>query len=124
METARARGGDPNIGPRLPALLRDAGCEQVQVSIVQPAALDPSAPGGDLKLAIPLTIENIADAAIMEGLALREEIDALVDDLYRLAADPDTLMAFPRIVQVWGRRPSRAERNHSAARVTDATLNS
>ena len=104
--TARARGGDPNIGPRLPAILRDAGCEQVQVSIVQPAALDPSGPGGDMKLAIPLTVENIADAVVAEGLAEREEIDALIDDLYRLAADPNTLMGFPRIVQVWGRRPA------------------
>jgi SAM-dependent methyltransferase len=103
--TARARGGDPDIGPRLPAILSAAGCDEVQVNIVQPAALDPSGAGGDVKLAIPLTVENIADAAVAEGLAGREEVDALVDELYRLAADPDILIGFPRIVQAWGRRP-------------------
>jgi SAM-dependent methyltransferase len=105
-ETARARGGDPNIGLRLPEILRAAGCDQVQVNIVQPAALDPSGAGGDVKLVIPLTMENVADAAVAEGLADREEIDALVDELYRLAADPATLIGFPRIVQAWGRRPA------------------
>jgi hypothetical protein len=102
-ETARARGGDPYVGPRLPAILRAAGCEQVQVHIVQPAALDPSG-AGELKAVIPLTLENIADAAVAERLADREEIDNLVEDLYRLAADPDVLIGFPRIFQAWGRR--------------------
>jgi predicted O-methyltransferase YrrM len=106
VQTARARGGDPNIGPRLPGILRAAGCEGVQLNIVQPAALDPHGAAGDVKVAIPLTVENIADAAVAEGIAGREEIDDLVDDLYRLAADPGTLMSFPRIVQAWGRRPA------------------
>jgi hypothetical protein len=77
----------------------------VHVNIVQPAALDPSGTGGDVKVVIPLTLENVAEAAVAEGLAEREEIDALVDRLYGLAADPGTLMGFPRIVQAWGRRP-------------------
>jgi SAM-dependent methyltransferase len=104
-ETARARGGDPYIGRRLPTILRGAGCDDVHVNIVQPAALDPSGTGGDVKVVIPLTLENVAEAAVAEGLAEREEIDALVDRLYGLAADPGTLMGFPRIVQAWGRRP-------------------
>jgi SAM-dependent methyltransferase len=105
-KTARARGGDPDIGPRLPEILRAAGCEQLQVTLVQPAALDPSGSGGDIKLAIPLTMENVAEAAVAEGLADREEIDTLIEELYRLAADPTTLIGFPRIVQAWGRRPA------------------
>jgi hypothetical protein len=39
-----------------------------------------------------------------ERLAAREEIDAVVLELYRLAGDASTLMAGPRIVQAWGRR--------------------
>jgi len=32
-------GVDPNIGPRLPQLLIDAGCERVGVNVVQPAGM-------------------------------------------------------------------------------------
>jgi len=59
---------------------------------------------GDVKLVTPLTLENIADSAIAEGLASREEIDSVVAQLYELAADSTTLLAFPRIVQTWGYR--------------------
>jgi SAM-dependent methyltransferase len=103
-KTALARGGDPWIGPRLPSILRAAGCDEVRFTIVQPAALDPSGAEGSSKLVIPLTMENIAEATIAEGLAEREEIDAIVEELYRLAADPATMIGYPRIFQVWGRR--------------------
>jgi SAM-dependent methyltransferase len=94
------RGGDPNIGPRLPFLLRDCGLEEVSVSAVQPLGLR-----GEVKLIAPLTMENIADVVLQENLATREEIDDLVRELYALAADENTLVALPRIVQSWGRRP-------------------
>ena len=35
----QARGADPNIGPRLPGLLRDAGLTNVEMRVVQPAGL-------------------------------------------------------------------------------------
>jgi hypothetical protein len=56
----------------------------------------------------PLTLENIADSAIAEGLATREEIEAAVLELYKLAADGTTLLAFPRIVQAWGYGPVKS----------------
>jgi ubiquinone/menaquinone biosynthesis C-methylase UbiE len=104
--TARARGVDPHIGPRLPALLRDAGFEQVQVSTVQPVGVVPEGFEGDVKLACALTLENIADAAVAAGVAQRDELDRVTDELYRLAADAVTLMSFPRMVQAWARRPA------------------
>jgi len=106
MGTARARDGDPTIGPRLPSLLAAAGCVDVGVHIVQPAALDPAVAGADVKLAIPLTLENIADAAVAEGVAERDDLEAVAGELHRLAADPATLLSFPRIVQAWGRSPA------------------
>jgi 2-polyprenyl-3-methyl-5-hydroxy-6-metoxy-1,4-benzoquinol methylase len=30
------RGGDPNIGPKLPSLLRDGGVQDIQLAVVQP----------------------------------------------------------------------------------------
>jgi SAM-dependent methyltransferase len=101
---AWARGVDPNIGPRLPQLLVAAGCKRVGVNVVQPAGMSPEGHEGDVKLLSPLTLENIADSAIAEGLATREEIEALLDELYRLASDPTTVLAIPRIVQAWGYR--------------------
>jgi ubiquinone/menaquinone biosynthesis C-methylase UbiE len=98
--TAQRRGVDPNIGPRLPGLLAKAGFEAIQMNVVQPAAMS-----GEVKLMAPLTMENIADAVLAEGLASRAEIDRLVHELYEFARDPDTVVGGPRVVQAWGRRP-------------------
>jgi len=98
--TVVRRGGDPNIGPRLPGLLKQAGFEDVGVAIVQPIGME-----GEVKLMNPLTMENITGAVLADGLASQEEIDAVVRELYAFAADPHTLAGTPRVVQVWGRRP-------------------
>lgn len=99
----RQRGADPNIGPRLPALLLDAGSENVEVNVVQPAGMT-----GEVKLIAALTMENIADAVLAEGLASAAEVDGIVDDLYACAADDRTFMSLPRVVQVWGYLPKYA----------------
>jgi SAM-dependent methyltransferase len=101
-QTAQARGGDPNIGPRLPGLLAGARLAPVHINVVQPAGIGAEGLERDIKLVSPLTLENIADAAIAERLTTRDEVDAVLDDLYRLAADTTTVMAIPRIVQSWG----------------------
>jgi SAM-dependent methyltransferase len=97
----RRRGGDPDIGRRLPSLLKEGGFEAVEISVVQVMAMQ-----GEAKLVNALTVENIADAVVAEGLASRDEIARLVRDLLDYAADPCTLAGTPRIVQAWGRRPS------------------
>ena len=105
MGTARAR---TEIRPLAPLCepLAAAGCVDVGVHIVQPAALDPAGAGADAELAIPLTPENIADAAVAEGVAERDELEALAGELHRLAADPATLLSFLRIVQPGGLSPA------------------
>lgn len=97
----RRRGGDPNIGPRLPLLLRSCGLEDIGVTAVQPIGTQ-----GEVKLISPLTMENVAEAVLQEGLATREEIDEVVRGLYEFAADHNTVAGVPRIVQSWGRRPT------------------
>jgi hypothetical protein len=74
------------------------------VNVVQPTGMTPEGHEGDVKLVSPLTLENIADSAIAEGLATRDEIEAVLDELYRLASDATTVLAIPRIVQAWGYR--------------------
>jgi len=98
---AQARGADPNIGPRLPGLLREAGAEVVGVQVVQPAGID-----GDVKQIAAITMENLADALLDSGLAAADDIRGLTAQLVAAAADSRTLMSLPRIVQAWGRRPA------------------
>jgi SAM-dependent methyltransferase len=97
----RKRGGDPNIGPRLPILLADGGFEKVEMTVVQPIGTR-----GEVKLLNPITLENIADAVLQDGLASRQEIDALIEELYRFAENPRTVAGLPRIIQAWGHRPA------------------
>jgi hypothetical protein len=73
------------------------------MNLVQPAGMTPDGHEGDVKLVSPLTLENIADSAIAD-LATREEIDAVLDELYRVASDATTILAIPGIVQAWGYR--------------------
>lgn len=96
----RGRGGDPEIGKRLPSLLVDEGLENVSMNIVQPAGTR-----GEAKLLNPMTMESIAGAVMRDGLASSEEIESVVADLYRFAEDPGSVAGLPRIVQAWGRRP-------------------
>jgi SAM-dependent methyltransferase len=95
----RRRGGDPDIGPRLPILLADGGFAQIDMHVVQPMATQ-----GEAKLINPITLENIADAIVHDGLAAPPEIDALLHELYAFAADPRTVAGLARVIQAWGRR--------------------
>jgi SAM-dependent methyltransferase len=97
--TVVRRGGDPNIGPRLPMLLRQCGFDTIGVAIAQPIGTE-----GEAKLINPLTMENIAGAVLEDGLASQGEVDDLVRELYEFAANPDTVAGMPRVVQAWGRR--------------------
>jgi SAM-dependent methyltransferase len=95
----RRRGGDPDIGPRLPMLLAAAGFESVQIHIAQPMGFQ-----GEVKLINPITMENIADVVLDEGLASQGEIDYIVRQLYEIADMPNTIAGMPRVVQAWGYR--------------------
>ena len=98
-QVVRARGGDPDIGPRLPVLLADAGFERVDMYVVQAAGMR-----GDVKLLDPITMENIAQAVMDGGFATAAEIERLVAELYDFARNPRTVISIPRIIQAWGYR--------------------
>ena len=97
-ETVRRRGGNADLGPTLPALLRAVGLDRVEVSTYQASALE-----GDAKLIAPLTLERITQAAVDEKVASDDELRLLALELYDFCADPSTFVAGPRIVQAWGR---------------------
>jgi SAM-dependent methyltransferase len=96
-ETVRRRGGDPNIGSRLPALLLEAGFAGIQMNIFQPSPL-----AEEVKQISAVTMENIAEAVIAEGLATSEEIGRIAEELHRCARDRAMVVSTPRLVQTWG----------------------
>jgi SAM-dependent methyltransferase len=98
-QVAASRGCDPNIGPRLPALMRAAALTNIGVNVVQPAGIS-----GEVKVMAPITLEAIADSVLKAGLATPEELNKTVDDLYAFASAEGTLLSVPRIIQAWGYR--------------------
>jgi len=96
---ARMNGCDPDIGPRLPLLLRRVGLLDIGVSIAQPLGIE-----GEVKLINAVTMENLAGTLIGLGLTTRDEVDRLLQALYDFAADPETVAGMPRVVQTWGRK--------------------
>jgi SAM-dependent methyltransferase len=98
--TVRAHGGDAMFAPQLPRMLAEAGLLDIDAGLAQPAGSD-----RDVKLMPALTLENTADAVVAARQATRDEVDALVQELYALADDPDTVLSLPRVVQAWGRVP-------------------
>jgi hypothetical protein len=102
---AWARGGDPEIGPRLPSLLAGAGLRELGMNVVQPAGME-----GEVKLIGPITLEAVGDAVLAAGLATAEELSRLLEELSSFARTEGTVLSIPRVVQVWGRRPARGGR--------------
>jgi predicted O-methyltransferase YrrM len=97
----RRKGGDANVGGQLHALCLDAGLQDVQVQVIQPAHTG-GVPAKSLSLS---TLMNITDAVLAEGLATRGELDATITSLEAFTEDPTSLVGCPRIFQVWGRKP-------------------
>ena len=99
-EVARRRGGDPEIGPKLSGMLRRAGLDDVQLRLTQPVFM-----AGPAKRINQITLENVQDAILAAGVTTTDEIDAIMTELEAFTEDPDTIVAFPRFFQVFGRRP-------------------
>ena len=100
-ELLQRRGGDPNIGPKLPAMLRRAGIQRVELNVIQPAHIH-----GEGKLMAPLTMSRISDALTAEGLATEGEVQQILTELNHAVADSETVISLPRVFQVWGKRGS------------------
>jgi hypothetical protein len=90
------KGADPEIGPRLPALFRQVGLQDLHLSHVQPAFME-----GEAKRIHQITLENIAPAVIAAGLATERDINGLGSQLETFVQNSETIVSFPRIFQVW-----------------------
>ncbi len=92
-------GGDAAIGVRLLGMALEAGLVEVRVGLVVPTFRD-----GEGKRVARVTMEHLREAVVGAGLASGREVDNLVVELGRLAADDRTLMSIAPTFQVWGRR--------------------
>jgi cyclopropane fatty-acyl-phospholipid synthase-like methyltransferase len=97
-EAVRRGGADANLGRRLPAIALAAGLREARWRVFQPVYAS-----GPHKRITAVTMQMIGGSLIRYGLASDEDIDTLVRRLDAFAGDASTLVALPRIVQVWGR---------------------
>jgi ubiquinone/menaquinone biosynthesis C-methylase UbiE len=97
-DVVNRRGGDADIGPKLPGMLRKAGAENVLVNVIQPTHLE-----GEGKRMASITMERIADAVVSERLATESEVQQIINELNDAAEDSETVMSLPRVFQVWCR---------------------
>jgi len=100
-QVVQKRGGDADIGLKLPGMFKTAGLDGVRFNVIQPVYFE-----GDGKLLASITMQRIGASVIAEELASQTEIDEIVEGLDVAASDSNILMSLPRIFQVWGRRPS------------------
>jgi SAM-dependent methyltransferase len=95
----RRRGGDPELGLKLPALFVGAGLRLGGIEVAHPADV-----AGDAKLLNALTMENFADAIVSDNLAAADEVNHLIATLSAAIEDTEIFASITRRIQVWGRR--------------------
>jgi ubiquinone/menaquinone biosynthesis C-methylase UbiE len=100
-EVVRLRGGDANIGPRLPCMLADAGFADLHIDLTQPVFMT-----GEGKSLAALTFRFIIDSLVADGLGAEANLKAELEELETYTNDPRTLLSLPRVFQVWGYRPA------------------
>jgi SAM-dependent methyltransferase len=93
------RGGDADIGPKLYGLARAAGLANVDLDVVTPTFAS-----GEGKAIALLSLANITDAVLQDGLASEKELRAMRDEVAAYTEREDTILSLPRIFQVWGTR--------------------
>lgn len=93
----RRGGGHADLGRRLPAIALAAGLGDVHWNVFQPVHA-----GAPHKHMTAVTMERIRPSVLRHGLATDQEIDSILTRMYAFVQDPTTLVALPRIVQVWG----------------------
>jgi SAM-dependent methyltransferase len=97
--TVRSHGGDPTIGPRLPALFAGAGLEDVrEQTVTNPMT------SLDHKLFLVGLLDNMRSSILEAQAASSTELDDLRAGVEAAARDPATVFHQARVHQVWGRR--------------------
>jgi ubiquinone/menaquinone biosynthesis C-methylase UbiE len=97
--TVRAHGGDPTIGPRLPALFAAAGLDgALELTVENPMRTV------EEKIFLAELIDNMREAMLAAGAATAAELDEIRAGVADAAGDPQRIFYQARIHQVWGSR--------------------
>jgi ubiquinone/menaquinone biosynthesis C-methylase UbiE len=96
----RAGGGDPFIGRRLPALLRDAGAEAVEAQVHAYLPYTGEYRRTHLLALLDSIRSRVLASGLMDEGTLEEHRNALLEHL----ADPTTMVIDKLLVQSWGRK--------------------
>jgi ubiquinone/menaquinone biosynthesis C-methylase UbiE len=94
---ANQRGQNPEIGPALFGMFKQAGIRDVQFEVIQPAFSS-----GAGKQMAGITMDRIKDAIISEGLAGAAEVAQIQTQLEAFTTDEQSIISLPRIFRVWG----------------------
>jgi SAM-dependent methyltransferase len=96
-ETVRRRGANLNIGPTLPMSLGTIGLSPVTISLSQvPLSLSED------KEVFSVAMQQRRPAMLSEGVVTEEEFDEAYAKLRAFAAQPENIIAMPRVWQVCG----------------------
>ena len=95
-------GADPFIGRRLPELYRQAGLDEVGLTVY--AGAYPA--GHSRRTVIPDLVRSLHPVIIERGLASERELAELDREVRQHLADPRTLMVPHLMVAAWGRKPA------------------
>ncbi|MBK7428877.1 MAG: class I SAM-dependent methyltransferase [Saprospiraceae bacterium] len=101
-EVVALRGGDAELGPKLPELFFSGGLKSIEVEIAQPVGL--SGPAKQMSL---LTLDKIKSALLDSKIADEIEFDKVRLELESITNDEKTLISIPRTFQVWGRKSKK-----------------
>jgi len=106
-QSFRARGGDPDVVGRLPAMLARHGFEWLHFQVHQRVARGGKLPGGatDPMLAWPLTWwRTYAPKLVSMGLITQAQCDEALADLAAIETDPTRFIACPPVYEVIARK--------------------
>lgn len=96
----RSHGLDSYIGLKLPRLFRDVGFSRPEVKVNQIGLLR-----GEEKRFWELTLREAAPAILAAHASTSEELDAICEEIRKIAQDESILLMLARVTQVWARKP-------------------
>jgi len=95
----RGHGLDSYIGLKLPRLFREVGFSQPEVNVNQFAVLR-----GEEKRFWELTLREATPAILAAHASTSEELDAICEEMRKIALDESILLMLARVTQVWTRK--------------------
>jgi len=93
---AKKRGHNPEIGPELVSMFKEAGLKDVAFDVIQPVFAS-----GDGKWMAYITMDKIKEAIENTGVADKNTIAVILTKLKQFTKDEDTIISLPRIFRVW-----------------------